>query len=241
MNCKKCGKDLSKNVIVPVTPTVTVPTPTVEASTKGIDSATKLSTLITRGQQLISVRLTSLAAQKTKVTASKLTDEQKSTLIATIDANTTKLNDLLVQINAGTDLETVRAQVKSILTDYRIYGVVIAQAEQTRALLALSNHIDLLLNDTIVKIQARLDVAKAKGKDVTAKQAALDAAKAKLPEIKVTIQALIDKVNALTPADYPTTAKTVLTEVKTGTKTVRAQLLQLTNNIKAARTMVSKK
>jgi len=224
--------DISSTVIVPAIPAASVAAPASENILKKINTTKSISYLLSKGQALIKVRLNSLKALEKKINAGKLSADQKATTTAKIDDLTGKLTNLSAQIKAGTDLETVRAQVQSIYADYRVYAVFIPQINSDSALYALSNQIDALLNDTIVKIQAQVDAAKAKGQDTTAKQAALDNANAKLPVLKTQIQALIDKTDALTPADYPTSSKPVLTEVRSGIKDVRGQLVSLRNSIK---------
>ena len=232
--------DLSVNVVVPETPSVSVTAPVSEAPEKVINTTKRLSYLIARGQNLINTRLNSLNSLKAKIVASKLTAEQKESLNAKIDDRIAKLTDLAAQIKVGTDIEAVRAQVKSIFTDYRIYAVFLPQISSDRNLYTLINYADKLLTDTVVKIQARIDAAKAKGKDVAAKQAALDNAKTKLPELKIKAQELIAKADALTPVDYPTNSKTVLAAVRTGIKEIRVQLNALNSTIRNARITVPK-
>jgi hypothetical protein len=84
-------------------------------------------------------------------------------------------------------------------------------------------------------VQARIDAAKAKGKDVTARQSALDTAKATLEQIKTKLAVLMPKAQGLKPADYPTTSKTTLAELRTGIKDIQKLFHSINASLKIAK------
>jgi len=227
--------ETATNVTVPVPPVVGTETYQAENIPAIIDQTTKVSYLITRGQNLITARVNYLNALKKQISASKLTDNQKSELTPLIDEQITKLTALKEQIKAGTDLTTLKTQVKSIYTDFRIYSVFAPKIRLMKSIDLQINHLTKNSDEVLAKIQARIDTAKAKGKDVTARQTALDAAKTQIPALQTKLSDLYNKAMALKPADYPDTYKTIITEIRAGIKSVATEFRTLYNGLKKAK------
>jgi len=107
---------------IPSTPSISLPAPVTENVPDYVNTSMNLTYLKARGKLAIDWRLTSLDLLKFRLNSFQPTADQKSSLIAAIDDRHTSLSALKNQINAGTDLETVRGLVKSIYNDYRIYA-----------------------------------------------------------------------------------------------------------------------
>lgn len=185
-----------------------------------------LSAVIKVGDRLIAERLRSLATWKARIAVSKLTASEKADLGAKIDAEVAGLTDVKTKLDAATDAVAAKALVKGVYSDYRVYGVLQPQIGLTTSLNALALT-SAKLSDAFVKVQARIDARKAKGKDVVAWQKALDDAKALVPGINAKISALVAQVSAVKPADYPVASKAAFASVKQGIHDVRADFLKI--------------
>src|SRR5690242_1308632 len=109
---------------LPLTVTAVTPTPAA--------SAQHLTNLQTRGAAEITRRLTSLQAALTKLAAAtKLTDADKTTLTAQVNAEITSLTALKTKLAADPNLTTARTDVQSIVTDYRVYALMLPKARMT--------------------------------------------------------------------------------------------------------------
>ena len=209
--------------IVPAEPSITIPTLVTETVTTAGDSLLKIKAT---GARLIADRTHALNKLKAKIQSSKLTIEQKSTLIAKIDDRVVKLNALAGTIKTGTDASSTKQEVNSIFTDYRIFAVFIPQINFDWDILALNNY-TVKLPVVFAKIQSNIDTAKAKGQDVTARQASLNKANSLLADANSKLDGLPAKVDALTPSDYPTNSQAVFQATKTTIQAVQADLKQI--------------
>jgi hypothetical protein len=220
----------------PVPATVALPaTPTAEEAPAAIAQGTRLNNLVARGQQEISKRVQSLGSLESKIQSSKLSDTQKSTLTPLIDTNVAGLKTLSDQIGAGTDVTAVKALDQKVYTDFRIYAVVIPQINEARSLYGERNSADSFITVTLPKIQAKLDAAKAKGKDVSARQTAVDNAKTTLASIQADIDGQVTKALGVKPSDYPATSKTDLGAVRSEIKSIHDQMKGVWNSLKTAK------
>lgn len=173
-----------------------------------------------RGMQLIKERVNALTSNKTAITQNKsLTTEQKTALSAIIDTNVTGLTALKVTIASSTDATSTKALVDSVFTNFRIYGIVIPQVRLERRIYDLQNH-SVKLSDTFLKVQAKIDEYKGKGRDVTVWQKSLDDAKVKVALDMNILATSLTKVAALKPSDYGTSSKMVIDAVNTDLKNV---------------------
>ncbi len=184
-----------------------------------------------RGQQLIKERINSLNTNKTVIESSKtLTTEQKATLTALIASNVTGLSTLSAQIASSTDATSTKALVSSVFTNFRIYGVVIPQVRLEKRIFDLQNH-TTKLSDTFLKVQAKIDEYKGKGKDTTVWQKSLDDAKVMVALDMNTLAGLSTKVMALKPADYGTSSKMIIDSVNVDIKSVAKDFNTISKNL----------
>jgi hypothetical protein len=131
-----------------------------------------------------------------------LTDSHRSALQALLTADATGLTALKAKIDGETDVPTLRADIATIVTGYRIYllvvpvtAEVISADSETAAVGRLST--------AAGKLQDRIDAAKAAGKDVSAAQADLDNMTTALGEVDTsTLAGISSQLLGLTPADY---------------------------------------
>jgi hypothetical protein len=142
--------------------------------------------------------------------AGDLTVDDQAALRSQLTADTRGLTVLRARIDGETDLDTLRADLTKIVTDFRIYLLMVPKTDEVIAadaeLAAVAR-----LGTLSANLQGRIDAAKAAGKDVTEAQADLDAMSAKLGQVSPLVQGIPAAVIPLTPAQYNDgTAKPIL-------------------------------
>jgi hypothetical protein len=147
--------------------------------------------------------------------AGGLTDADRAALQSQLAADTSGLAALRAAIDGETDVTALRADLGKIVTDYRIYLLMVPKTAEVIAAdteLAAVTRLDTLST----KLQARIDTAGAAGKDVTRAQAHLGAMDAKVAQVSPLVQGIPAAVLPLTPAQYDSgTAKPILTSSHT--------------------------
>ncbi len=164
---------------------------------------TKVENLKNRASNEITRRIASLTHVINKISAIKrLTQIQKDSLTNNIQAEIENLKLLNTKIQADTDIETLREDVKSIVTSYRIYLLYLPQTQIIIAADKLLNTADTF-TELVVKLQSRIDVAKSKGEDVSSLETTLADMQAKIADAKTQANNAINAVSILKPTDYP--------------------------------------
>ncbi len=161
----------------------------------------------------------------------QVTDSEKTTISASIQAQITALTSLKAKIDADTDITALRADVKSVVASYRIFFLVIPQGR----IIAAGDRALTISDDMItigVKLQARISAAQTAGKDVTALNTALVDFNAKVADAKTQIAAATAKVVNLVPDQGD---KTVAASNKAALMAARADIKAATTDLQAAR------
>lgn len=185
--------------------------------------ASKLEDLKKRADLEISRRTDALNRLITKINNFKrLSSVQKSDLTSQVQTQIDSLNALKTKIDADTDITTLRADVKSIVTDYRIYVFFIQDINLIAAAERMGTAID---NLTILsgKLQTRIQDAQSKGNDVSELNAKYSDMQTQLTNAKVLVDEVNSKLSGLSAAGYPAN-KTSLEDSKTKLKTAFADL-----------------
>ena len=189
------------------------------AKDNGVASLRKL------GDCEIDRRLDTITKLKGRVAnASVLTDADRATLQSQLTADTSGLTALRAQIDGETDITALRADLKKIVTDFRIY---LLMAPKTAAVIAAETELAAVarLGTVNTKLQARIDAAAAAGKDVTQAQADLDAMNAKVVQVSPLVQGIPAAVLPLTPTQFNDgTAKPILASSRTSLRAGRGLL-----------------
>lgn len=124
---------------------------------------------IERGGNMINQRIDSLNKLLNRIQAMKhISDADKTSLSASIQAEITALNDLKTKISTGTSTMSIKADINSITKSYRIYALVEPQAQIIAAADRVLGIVDQL---AIIKgkVDARLaSSSQASSTDVTA-------------------------------------------------------------------------
>jgi hypothetical protein len=156
--------------------------------------------------------------------ADSLTAADRAALQSQLAADTSGLTALRAQIDGESNVDALRADFKKIATDFRVYLLMAPKAGEV---ISADNQLAAVgrLGTQITKLQARIDAAKAAGKDVTGAQAALDAMNAKVAQVSPLVAGIPAAVLPLTPAQYNAgTAKPILVGSRTSIQSGRGLL-----------------
>jgi len=130
-----------------------------------------------------------------------LTDTHRAALAAEITATTAGLTALRSTIDHETDVDALRADVKRIATDYRVYLLVAPKARLVVVADRLASGYDRF--DTVEqRLADAIATAKAAGKDVATAQAAYDAMTASVDQAEGLLGPVAATILPLTPADW---------------------------------------
>ncbi len=200
-----------------------------------------LTNLKTRGAAEIDRRVTNLTAANAKLASSaKLTPADKTALSGQVNDELTALTQLRAKLTADTDLATARTDVQSIVTDYRVYVLMLPKARLVAA-------VDRLivtqgdLTSLSARLKTKIDAAKAAGKDTTAMQASLTDLDAKVAASKAITDGMVASLLAIKPADYNanhaalTTYRQSLGTAQSDLKGARADVASIVNTLQAGK------
>jgi len=133
--------------------------------------------------------------------ARALTDEHQAALETILDNSAAGLRALRAKIASDTTVPELRADIKAIFTEYRIYALVTRQVWLVRAA-DTADVAGAKLGDTADRLEARIAQAEANGKDVTEAKTHLAAMEAAIAEALAGVDGVADEVLPLTPADW---------------------------------------
>jgi hypothetical protein len=195
----------------------------------GAQAGASIETLRAFGDCEVARRMTTLGNLEAKISGSKyLTGSDASALSAEVATTKTGLTALKAQIDAETSLDALKAEVKQIATEFRVYLLVVPQVNLVNGADAVGTA-KATFDTVSTKLAARIAAEKAAGKDTTAAQADLDAMNAAVTQAAGLAQPLPATLLALTPAQWNAgTAGPVLTSA-------RAALVQARGLLKTAR------
>ena len=174
-----------------------------------------------------SKRETALSAAIARLDAAKgISATDKATLVDRLNADLTGMKTIEAKVAADTTLVTASADLKTVFTTYRVFGVAIPQAR-------IVADIDRATSIEIPKLTASQTklAAMLAGKDASKSTAALQSdladMKAKIAAANTELSGASEKVLAITPADYNSN--------KTVVKSARASVKTAENDLKQAR------
>ena len=154
------------------------------------------------GAKATSDRITSLNREIPRISGNAcITDPNKSTILGTLNADLTGMQDLASAIAADTDVASAAAHYKSIFDDYRVYGVGIAQAHYAAAADCIQSKAIPALTAAQTKLTAALagKYADKSTPEIEAKMADLAA---QIAAATAAIDGVAAEALAVTPADY---------------------------------------
>jgi hypothetical protein len=206
----------------------------------------RVGTVTTRGNTEITVRITSLNQLATRIQAIKnVSDTQKANVAAEVQTEIASLTSLQGKIDAEASSTTglsstspLRQDVSSITAAYRIYALIIPQAN----ILSAADRADTLVTSftTVgIKLQTRISALQTAGKDVTALTASLSDLNAKVADAKVQAQTAVTAVATLTPDNgNATIAASNKTSLQAGQTAIKATIADFQAAEKDARSII---
>jgi hypothetical protein len=132
----------------------------------------------------------------------KLSTTQKTSLTTQVQAEIDKLTALQIKIQADADLTTLKTDVQSIVTDYRIFALFMPKVQILGAADRLFTTADEMSSHAAM-LETKINEQQTKGNDVSALQTLLTDMKAKVADAKTQGQSAIDTVSPLTPEGFP--------------------------------------
>lgn len=197
------------------------------------NQAQRLEKIKTQADKLISNRIESLNTLLQRVTNdSRLSADEKSSLSSQIQSTIDGLNALKAKINADTDVDTAKADAKTIVTSYYIYRMFVPKI---RLLLAVDNlqALSLKLSGTSTSIQNLINTLKNEGKDTSVLQNLLDDVNLQISAINTTLTNDKTKLETLnTTSDF----QTMFVQVRKDLAGVRSNFAKIRNDIAQMRT-----
>ena len=202
-----------------------------ERSLRNVSSSTALIKLQAKGTALINERIRALDSNKAVILSNAtLTTEQKNSIVTRLTSASTGLSIVKSSIASSTDASSTKALIATIYTRFRIYGIVIPQTRLEKRIYDLQNY-STTLSATFIKVQTKIDEAKAKGKDVTVWQKSLDDAKISVANDMNTLATLLPKATSLAPSDYGTSSKATIDTINSGIKSVLKDFNSIKKNL----------
>lgn len=208
----------------------------VSTGTASAKASAKLTTTETKAVEKanaqIDARVEKLSTFSSRIEGMKLVSaEAKASLAATVQKTVTDLDDLKTKIASETEPSEIRAAMQEITASNRVYALVMPKLHILVAV-ERANLIAEMMTAFNSKVQARIDAAKASGKDTTAVLAAQADLVAKLADVKLQTTAAVGYVSNLEPDNGD---KTVLAANNTALAKARADLRVAESDLKAAR------
>ena len=178
----------------------------------GANASTTLSArsknIVNRANEEIVRRVSALIALGARVSAmARLSATDKSNLSTTVQSQITEMTTLHTQIAAdaaANNTSSLKTDVQSITSSYRIFILVIPQG----AIEAASDRVLTIvgmMNDLATKFSTRIQMAQSAGNDVTAAGAALADFNAKVSDANTQATVAASEVASLTPDNGSTT------------------------------------
>lgn len=204
-----------------VSPAFAVTRPSIERTNPSSKAAEKkqerqdasMEKLKERADKEISRRIESLRKLITRISEfKKISSAQKTSLTAQVQAEIDKLTALQAKIAADTDLETLKTDVKSIVTAYRIYALFMPKIQILGSADRLQTTVDQMSSHA-ARLETKIGEQESNGQDVSELQTLLTDMKANIASAKTQAQNAIDTVTPLTPEGYPDN-KTELQEAR---------------------------
>lgn len=173
------------------------------ASPSAGNSQSTLNTLRTKADAEIDRRTLALTNLITKLgTLKKVTPDQRTTFTTNIQTEITNLKTLRTKIDADTDVTTLKTDVGSIITSYRVFALYLPQVSMLAASDKVLNIIDTITPIT-GKLQTRIQQKQTAGQSVASMQATLTDLQTKLTDASTQANSVITNITPLAPTGYP--------------------------------------
>jgi hypothetical protein len=165
--------------------------------------------LVAQADAAITERLDDLQGAATLVRqTSWLTPGDASALLAIINGEISGssgeigLTALKAQIDATTNPSTLRSDIASIYSGYRVYALVLPQVHLVRVADLITGDVIGSLQQSVTTLQTAITTEKADGQDTSAAQAAVNDLSAQITAISSDTNGVAAAVLRLTPAEW---------------------------------------
>jgi hypothetical protein len=180
--------------------TAGVSTSVVTASTSAhVRTGTTGTTAIARADAEITRRITNLTSASVRIGQLKnISSTDKTSLQTSITTQISEMTALKAKIDSDTDAATLKADITSITSDYRIYMLVIPQAR----IAAATDRAQTIVADMQAmapQLQARITADQTAGGNVAAAQAAYSDMQTKVSDANIQAAAALNETVSLTP------------------------------------------
>jgi hypothetical protein len=218
--------------------------PGANASTTGTAGAsaaqtTRLNNIISRGNAEITRRINSLNEVSAKISnAPHLTSTNKSLLSNEVTTEIAGLTALKTKLDADTQVSTAVTDAQGIVTDYRVYALILPKIWLIRW---ADDQIatETKLTSLATKLQTRITAAQTAGKNVTSLTASLADMNKQISNAQTISTGIESSVINLQPTDYNTNHaaldgdSTQLKTAQTDIKTAVSDATSIVNGLKA--------
>lgn len=163
---------------------------------------TKIQLIINRGNNEIARRLASLNTLSGKINgAAKLSADDKASLSGEVSGEISNLTNLKTKLDADTTLSDAKTDAQSIISDYRVYALVVPKVNLVKT--ADDQQVaEARLTALAAKLQTRITAAKSAGKNVTALQNGLTTMNGQISAAQAISSKIQSDVIGLQPSDY---------------------------------------
>ena len=154
-----------------------------------------------RAEEEINRRIDGLNKLLERVTAMKrVTESLKGSLRTTVDAQLQNIEALRARILSATDISTLRDDIQSITRSYRIFALVMPQAQIAAAADRIIT-MTAMMGEIGVKLGDRIDTAASEGEDVVQLEVWLENLSLNIDAANAHAQAAVDGTANLKPDD----------------------------------------
>ena len=221
---------------------------TTRAANMAARQATMIQKGMTRGDNMIGARITSLNDLLTKIEAMKnVSDTDKASITTTVQNVIASLTSLQSKIASDTSTTSIKADVSSITADYRIYALVQPQI----SILAAADRINQIVSLMSVvesKLQTRITALQSSGVDTSSLTSAMSDIASKITDattqatnaVSSTASLTPDQGNATVAASNTASLKAARTNIKTGNTDLQAARKDMNAVLLGIRSLIPK-
>lgn len=202
--------------------------PTSGTSQRTVNQQQRIQNGIMRADNEIAARINSLNLLVARINdIKKLSTDTKNLLTTQVQSQLTALNATKTKIDADTDINTLRTDIQSIFTSYRIYALFIPK---THILVGADGILQAVSSFTDIqnRLQADIQKAQSEGKDVSALSADLSDMQFKVADAQTQANNAVNVVTPLQP-------QVDMTPYKSAFQTARSALQTALHDLQAAR------
>lgn len=172
-------------------------------SAKEQNSENRMDNLKMRAEKEINRRIESMKKLLIRINEfKKLSATDKAALSTQVQGQIDALNTLLAKIKADTDSTTLKTDVQSIVTDYKIYALFMPKIQIMGAADRLLTTADEMSSHAAI-LETKINEKQTAGQNVTDLQTLLTDMKAKIADAKTQGQSSLNTVTPLTPDGFP--------------------------------------